>query len=65
MTLNPRYKLKGFLKTNEAIYGTKCRSRLIFNPPDESKVLMGAMNYNILRATKRILPEFVSGLNIQ
>jgi len=57
---------EAMMKGDEDLYceDEKIRSRAVHNPPFEYKIYGGTLNSNLLKATKKVNPHFVSGLNI-
>lgn len=52
------------LKRQEHWYAAaqNVKPRIIWNPPDKAKILLGTLNYNMLKIVKSVTPEIVCGL---
>lgn len=53
------------LKKGEAMYEGRHRGRIIFNPPDIVKVVLGCVNWNLIHLLKKKTKEFVSGCSLK
>lgn len=58
--------LEFIMKKNEALFGgeERVKSRAIWNPSDAVKLYGGYVNWRLIKALKKILPEFCHGCSM-